>query len=202
MDSFGLPVGSGDVGQAPELLSVTVDGQTIFGPSLSAQLATESTAVNRGLLRTEDDPGHLALLAGTEQDFLGAYRLEGWGYLWRYGGFNPNPGVLLSTAPAVMTYIYTNAPQSAAVSNAKYLWHGYAVALPTLQPSLTEGGVLLQIDNCPSGATNHLDRALKLTDPPAWQPVFTFTSPPAQTNWTDPSSLTQAFYRVRSELEF
>ena len=51
-----------------------LSGQTMFGQAVSAQLSTESTAVNRGLLRTEDDPGHLALLAGAEQDFLGAYR--------------------------------------------------------------------------------------------------------------------------------
>ena len=101
-----------------------------------------------------------------------------------------------------MTYLYTNAPQPAATSNAKYLWHGYAVSLPTLQSSHTEGEMLLQIDNCPAGATNHLERALNLTESPAWQPIFTFISPPAQTNWTDPTSgLTQAFYRVRSELE-
>lgn len=202
MNSFGLPVGFGDVGQAPELLSVTSDGQTMFGPVLSAQLSAESTAVNRGLLRTADDPGHLALLSGAEQDFLGAYRLKGWGYLWRYGGFLPNPNVLLSTAPAVMTYLYTHAPQPAVASNSKYLWHGYAVSLPMLQSSLTEGGVLLQIDNCPASATNHLERALILTESPAWQPIFTFTSPPSQTNWTDSTSgLTQAFYRVQSELE-
>ena len=202
MDSFGLPVGSGDVGQAPELLTVTADGQTMFGPSLSAQLATESTAVNRGLLRTEDDPGHLALLAGAEQDFLGAYRLEGWGYLWRYGGFNPNSNVLLSTAPAVMTYLYTNAPIAAAASSQKYLWQGNAVSLPTLQGSSVTGGFQVQIENCPAGSTNHLERALNLTDSPSWQPIFTFTSPPAQTNWTDPAGFTQAFYRVWSELEF
>jgi hypothetical protein len=202
MDSFGLPVGSGDVGQAPELLTVTADGQTIFGPALSAQLAAESTAVNRGLPGTEDDPGHLALLAGAEQDFLGAYRLEGWGYLWRYGGFNPNSNVLLATAPAVMTYLYTNAPLPAAASSQKYLWQGSIFSQSTLQTSHTEEGILVQIDNCPADAANHLERTLSLSDAAFWQPVFTFVSPPAQTNWTDSTpGLSQAFYRVWSELE-
>ncbi|HSR87628.1 MAG TPA: hypothetical protein VLL07_01635, partial [Pontiella sp.] len=202
MDSFGLPVGPGSVGQAPEPLTVTAEGQAIFGPTLSAQLATESTAVNRGLPRTADDPGHFALLAGTEQDFLGAYRLGGWGYLWRYGGFNPNSNVLLSTAPAVMTYLYTNAPLPAAASSQKYFWHGNVIAQPKLQLSAAAEGFLLQIENCPAGATNHLERTQNLTDAPAWQPLFSFTSPPAQTNWIDLApGLSQAFYRVWSELD-
>ena len=203
MGSFGLPVGSGDVGQAPELLTVTAEGQAIFGPALSAQLAAESTAVNRGLLRTEADPGHLALLAGAQQDFLGAYRLDGWGYLWRLGGFHPNPNVALAAVPAVMTYLYTNPPQPAAASRTRYFWHGHAVSLPTLQGSRTYGGVQMQIGNCPAGAVHRLERAVNLKGVPAWEPLFTFASPPDRTNWTDlASGMSQAFYRVWTELSF
>jgi hypothetical protein len=203
MGSFGLPVGSGDVAQPAEPLTVTAFGQTMFGPALSARLAGQSTIVNRGLPRTESDPGHLALLAGAQQDFLGGYRLEGWGWLWRFGGFWPNPGVVLTSAPAVMTYLYTNAPLPAAASPVKYLWHGKATFPAVLRAALTNGGTILCIENCPVGATNHLDRALELTPLPVWQTIFTFSSPPLATNWADLTpGFPQAFYRVRSLLGF
>jgi hypothetical protein len=39
-----------------------------------------------------------------------------------------------------------------------------------------------------------------LDNPLAWQTVFSFNSPPVQTNWTDPTApnLPRAYYRVRS----
>ena len=137
MNSLGLPVGGGGTSQAAEAMTVTAAGQTVFGPALSAQLALLSAVVNRGLPRS--DPGHLALLAGATQDFLGCYRLDGWGYLWRYGGFNPNPSVVLASAPAVMEYLYTHVPLPAVASSAKYLWHGSAVPVPV------QRGTVLQV---------------------------------------------------------
>ena len=139
MNSLGLPVGGGDTTQAAEAMTVTTDGHAVFGPALSARLAGLSAAVNRGLTRSDPDPGHLALLAGATQDFLGCYRLEGWGYLWRYGGFNPNPSVALASAPAVMEYLYTHVPLPAVASSAKYLWHGSAVPVPA------QRGTVLQV---------------------------------------------------------
>ncbi len=203
LDTFGIPVGSGDNNQPAEPLTVTPTGQTMFGPVLSAQLQGMASTVNRGLLRASDDPGHIALLAGAQQDFLGAYRLGGWGYLWRIGGFFPNPGVVLPAVPAVMTYLYTNAPLPALVSSLDYLWHG-AVTFPSrpiIEASVAaEGAVSLRIANCLPGATNYLERSTTLDNPSAWQTVLTFTSPPAQTNWMDPAAaaLPCAFYRLRS----
>ena len=139
MNSLGLPVGGGDTAQAAEAMTVTADGQAVFGPALSAQFAGLSAVVNRGLTRSSPDPGHLALLAGATQDFLGCYRLDGWGYLWRYGGFNPNPSVALASAPAVMEYLYTHLPLPAVASSAKYLWHGSAIPVPV------QRGTVLQV---------------------------------------------------------
>jgi hypothetical protein len=203
MDTFGIPVGGGDNDQPAEPLIVTSTGQAMFGPALSAQLQGMSSSVNRGLLRTSDDPGHIALLAGAQQDFLGAYRLGGWGYLWRIGGFFPNPDVVLPAVPAVMTYLYTNAPLPALASPVSYLWHGNVTfpGRPVLQASVAaNGSVSFQISNCPAGSTNYLERSTALEDPSAWQTVLTFTSPPAQTNWIDLTApgLPWAFYRVRS----
>ena len=203
MGYLGLPVGGGDTAQPPEPLTVTTTGQTIFGPSLSAQLQGLTSAVNRGLLRTEVDPGHLALLAGAQQDFLGAYRLDGWGYLWRIGGFFPNSNAVLPAVPAIMTYLYTNQPLPALASQTKYLWHGNMTfaSRPVLKCILNSNGVVsMQIGNCPLGATNYVERSLNLNNPLDWQTVFTFPSPPIETNWIDPAApgMSKAFYRVRS----
>jgi hypothetical protein len=205
MDSFGLPVGGGANDQPAEPLTVTPAGQTFFGPTLSAQLQGLTSTVNRGLLQTYPDPGHIALLSGATEDFLGGYRLGGWGYLWRVGGFLPTPNVILPAIPAVMTYMYTNPPLPAIVSPVNYLWHGTVTfpAPPVIQVVLgTNGLVTFTFANCPPGATNYVQRSLSLGDNSTWQTVFSFSSPGGGTNWTDPaaSSLPLAFYRVRSVL--
>ncbi|HEX3717276.1 MAG TPA: hypothetical protein VH595_04850 [Verrucomicrobiae bacterium] len=202
LETFGIPVGGGANNQPAEPLSVTATGQTFFGAQLSTQLQGMTSTVNRGLLRGDGDPGHIALLAGAAADFVGAYRLNGWGYLWRIGGFFPNPDVLLPAVPAAMTYLYTNAPLPALVSSVQYLWHGTVTfpSRPTLQANIgPDGAVSLEISNCPVGGTNYLDRSSVLDDPSAWQTVLTFTSPPTQTNWIDLTApgLPQSFYRVR-----
>ena len=124
MGYFGLPVGDGAVDQTPEPLTVTALGQELLGSRLSAALAGETSTVNRGLPRTADAPSHLTVLAGAQQDFLGAYRLEGWGYLWRVGGFWPNPQVVLPAAVAAMEYLYTHPPLPIDPDPIRYLWHG------------------------------------------------------------------------------
>jgi hypothetical protein len=149
--SFGLPVGGGANTQPAEPLIVTAAGQTMFGQALSAQLLGLTSSVNRGLLRTSDDPGHLALLAGAQQDFMGGYRLDGWGYLWRIGAFWPNPNAVLPAVPAAMTYLYTNPPLPALVSPVKYLWHGSVTfaSCPVLEAvPASNGGVSVQVGNC------------------------------------------------------
>jgi hypothetical protein len=124
MEYFGLPVGTGPVDQAPEPLIVTARGAELLGGTLSAALAGKMSAVNRWLPRTADAPSHFTLLAGAQQDFLGAYRLEGWGYLWRVGGFWPNPEVVLPTAVAAMEYLSTHPPLPVEPDPTRYLWHG------------------------------------------------------------------------------
>jgi len=121
---FGLQVGGGANDQAPEPLTVTARGLELLGSTLGASLQGKRSAVNRGLPRTADAPAHLTLLAGAQQDFLGAYRLEGWGYLWRVGGFWPNPDVVVPTAVATMEYLYSHAPLPAESDPTRYLWHG------------------------------------------------------------------------------
>jgi hypothetical protein len=120
---LGLPVGGGDVDQAPEVLSVTAEGQAWLGKDLIDRIAASASTVNRALERGNQDPGHVTLVAGRDQDFIGAYRLDGWGWLWRIGGFHPNPDVALPVAAAAMEYLYTHVAPPAPPTGAKYLWH-------------------------------------------------------------------------------
>jgi hypothetical protein len=75
-----------------------------------------------------DDPGHVALVAGHRQDFIGGYRLEGWGWLWRVGGFSPQREVALPVAVAAMEHIYTHPPLPVKSGEIKYLWHATVTA--------------------------------------------------------------------------
>ncbi len=202
MNYFGVPVGWGDVNQAAEPLTVTSLGQIVFGTDLAGHLQGLTTIVNRGLPRTADDPGHHALLAGAQQDFLGAYRLDGWGCLWRLGGFWPNPSVALPAATATMDYWFTHPPLAFPSGPTRYLWHGTleVQCRPVLKrASLTNGVFSFAIANCPTGATNYLERAPDPAGQTGWQNIFTFVSPVAETNWTeaDPSPAA-IFYRVKS----
>lgn len=120
---FGLPVGGGAVDAPAEPLHATPTGQQWLGETLSAQVAQTSSATNRGLTRGNDDPGHVTLVAGQQEDFIGGYRLNGWGWLWRIGGFYPNPAVALPVTVAATEYLYTHPTLPVQAGGTKYLWH-------------------------------------------------------------------------------
>ncbi|NQT52680.1 hypothetical protein HQ576_11540, partial [bacterium] len=120
---LGMPVGGGDVDAPPEKLRVTPAGRAWLRGALADRIGRLSSAVNRGLVRGSHDPGHVTLVAGSTQDFIGGYRLDGWGWLWRIGGFYPNPDVAVPVAVRVMEHIATHPPLPAKVGGTKYLWH-------------------------------------------------------------------------------
>jgi len=122
MARLGLPVGGGEVDQAPEPVAVTADGRRWLGEKLASRLAGSRAIVNRGLPHNNEDPGHLTLLAGG-QDYVGGYRLEGWGWLWRIGGFWPSPEVILPVTVGVLEHLYTHAPEPPLPGGVRYLWH-------------------------------------------------------------------------------
>jgi hypothetical protein len=203
MNYFGVPVGGGDVAQPAEPLTVTALGQTVLGEDLSLRLQGLTSVVNRGMLRTPEDPGHLALLSGAQQDFLGAYRLDGWGYLWRIGGFWPNRSVVLPAAAATMEYLYTHPSLPIPASNTKYLWHGSLAvdSKPVLKHAAAANGAFsFTIANCPTGATNFVERSPDPAGLDGWMDVFSFLTPEAETNWTDPQPIAalKNSYRVKS----
>ncbi len=123
MGAMGLPVGGGEVDQPAEPLKVTPIGKAVLGDAVAGRIQTLESSVNRALPTTPEDPGHAALVTGLAQDFIGAYRLNGWGYFWRIGGMNPNPEAALPVVAAATDFMYTHAPLPAPGGNISYLWH-------------------------------------------------------------------------------
>jgi hypothetical protein len=121
---IGIPVDMADVEQKPEPLRAGTAAAEWLGTKLTARVQALSSAVNRGLPRGGADPGHVTLVAGTGADFIGGYRLKGWGWLWRVGGFDPNPDVVLPVAAAAVEYLYTHAPLPITPDRGtRFLWH-------------------------------------------------------------------------------
>ena len=123
MGLLGIPVGWGEVDEPPQSLTVPSPGREWLGEDLSARIERCASMVNRGLPRGHRDSGHVTLAAGKKFDFIGGYRLHGWGWFWRIGGFSPNPDVALPVAVAAMEYIYTHPPLPVKAAGKFRVWH-------------------------------------------------------------------------------
>jgi hypothetical protein len=128
LNTFGVPVWSGEVEQPAEKLSVPQEARAWLGEALCADIEKAASSVNRALPRSTNDPDHFTLVAGADNDYIGGYRLGGWGWLWRIGGGNPNPQVALPAAVAALEYLYTHAPATLRTDKTKYLWHATITA--------------------------------------------------------------------------
>ena len=119
MAQLGLPMGGGEIAQTAQTLRAGRDAEVWLGAT-AATIAQQSSVVNRGLPRGDAD--HIALVGGRDADFIGGYRLNGWGVLWRIGGFYPNPQVAIPTVVASLENGYQRPPLPIR-SGTKYLWH-------------------------------------------------------------------------------
>ncbi len=129
MAFLGLPVGGGAVEEAPQPLSVEGEGTRWLSKELQAKIAASSSVVNRSLPRGGEDVGHIALAGGASGDWIGAYRLNGWGGLWRIGGFHPNSTLAPQIVSEALAYQWTHAPEPVKITT-KYLWHAIVEPQP------------------------------------------------------------------------
>jgi hypothetical protein len=123
MQHLGLPVGFGEVDQPAEPLFATDAGRRWLGEPLSARVGDWQAPVNRALPRGIADPGHLTLISGKNQDYVGGYRLDGWGWLWRVGGFWPDREATPAVVVGAMEHLYSHAPESIPTGGISHLWH-------------------------------------------------------------------------------
>lgn len=128
MAFLGVPVGPGEVDEPAQPLCVSPEAREWLGEKLSARVDRSASMVNRGLPRGPSDPGHFTLVAGDDVDFIGGYRLDGWGWFWRIGGFRPNADVALPVAVAATAYIYTHRPVPVTAAGPPRLWHATVTA--------------------------------------------------------------------------
>ena len=124
---LGLPVGGGDVSEPAEPLRATEIGKVWLGDALSAHIAQCTSVVNRSAVSSVEAPATV-LVAGAARNFIGGYRFEGWGYLWRIGGFNPKPELATSVVVAATLHQYTALPVPLPPAGTRYLYHA------TLEP--------------------------------------------------------------------
>jgi hypothetical protein len=117
-----LPIGDGAVDQPAEPLHATEAGKAWLGEALAAKVAQAASSVNRGVPSTSAAPATV-LVAGVDAGFIGGYRLDGWGTLWRVGGFSPDPEVTASVAVAATLHQYTHPPAPLPPSGTRYLYH-------------------------------------------------------------------------------
>ena len=85
------------------------------------------SVVNRGTPSSKAAPATV-LVSGADAGFIGGYRLDGWGYLWRVGGFSPNPELTPAVAVAATLHQYTHPPAPLPASGTRFLYHA------TLEP--------------------------------------------------------------------
>ncbi len=122
LEHLRLPIGDGDVEMPAEPLRVTESGKAWLGEAAATAVAQSTSAVNRSVPSTSASPATV-LVAGVESGFIGGYRLDGWGYLWRVGGFNPNPEVTTAVAVAATLHQYTTPPAAPPACGTRYLYH-------------------------------------------------------------------------------
>ena len=125
LNHLRLPISSGDVDQQPEPLRVTGTGKAWLGEELAARVARCVSVVNRGTPSASSAPVTV-LVAGLEHGFIGGYRLEGWGTLWRVGGFNPDPELTPAVAVATLLHQYTTPPEPLPPFGTRFLYHAVA----------------------------------------------------------------------------
>ena len=119
---LGLPIGTGDDSKNTPDLRLTPTGREWLGSALATRIEGRESSTCRSLPRTGEDPGHVTVLTGAGRDFMGGYRLRGWGWLWRIGGLRPNSAVVLPAAVAATEYVFTH-PPIPAQDGIRYLWH-------------------------------------------------------------------------------
>jgi hypothetical protein len=86
--TFGFGCGSHDVEDPPRVLKVTDEGRVWLGAARAAELARLRSGVQRPFTGR---PEALNLVLGDRDGFVAGIRLDGWGWLWRLGGFRPDP---------------------------------------------------------------------------------------------------------------
>jgi len=118
----GLPVDA-----PPEPLLVTPVGRQWLGAETTARIEGALSGVQRGF---DGDEGVLVLVDSAQGDFVAGIRCGGWGWLFRLGGFNPDPEVAPLVVGGVLRHLLTDAWPTPERRRVPRLWEVRVVAAP------------------------------------------------------------------------
>jgi hypothetical protein len=120
VDVVGIRVGFGEMNQPAEALSVTAQGRAWFGADAVKKLEAGEGVVNRWL---PNAPDMLPLVRGAQETLVGGHRLGGWGWLFRFGGSQPDAEVSKLIVSETLRHVYVSVPDPVPPAAARRLWH-------------------------------------------------------------------------------
>jgi hypothetical protein len=102
--AFSFQCGNYDVDDPARALNVTEAGTRWFGADTVRGLARLRSGVQRP---TTGRPDALILVLGGRDGFVSGIRCDGWGWLWRLGGFSPEPTAAKLAVVGVLEHLAT-----------------------------------------------------------------------------------------------
>jgi hypothetical protein len=120
VDVVGIRIGFGEMNQPAEALSVTPQGRAWFGAETVKKLEASEGVVNRWLPDTSDT---LPLVRGAQETLVGGHRLGGWGWLFRFGGSQPDETVSKLVVSETLRHVFETVPEPVPPAAARRLWH-------------------------------------------------------------------------------
>jgi len=113
---------------AAKPIVVTEKGKEWFDPALVKTLETQTGLATwrmpSRLAGDSPDSGHVTLVRTGDFDYLGGYRLGGWGWFFRIAQSNADPATAIPLAVASTTYLLNHPPVLlGGEDRTKFLWH-------------------------------------------------------------------------------
>lgn len=102
--TFGFGCGGYDVDDPPRPLKVTEVGKQWLGSGWATAIERLQSGVQRPFTGR---PDALNLVMGGQDGFVAGIRGDGWGWLWRLGGFRPNPEAAQMAVVGVLEHLAT-----------------------------------------------------------------------------------------------
>jgi len=122
LNHLKIQLAAGALDDDPQPLTVPRSGERWLGEPTARRVSRQFGQINRALVLSGTMPVTV-LVQGEEAIYVGGYRFDGWGHLWRVGGMHPERGFVTAVVLAATLHQYTNPPEPVGVSGTPRLWH-------------------------------------------------------------------------------
>ena len=116
---FGFRCGSYEVDDPPRVLVPTKAGVAWLGQAAAEEMGKLRSGVQRPFA---DRPDALVLVRGGQDGFVAGIRGDGWGWLWRLGGFSPQPDAARLAVAGVLGRLATQPWPAPPLSDQLVFW--------------------------------------------------------------------------------